>query len=74
MKTSVGLTNGIISQISSEVARLYRTQENVKRKMTTNSMMAELAISHFFTLPESVRDEALSATYRDAEVHTVEPA
>lgn len=73
MKTSVGLTNDTVSLISTEVARLYRTKNNVKRRMTTNSMMAELALKHFFTLPEDARDLALEETYRESEVHTVEP-
>lgn len=67
MKTSVGLTNETIANISSEVSRLYKTKGNVRRKLTTNSMICELALKHFFSLSEQDRDAALLPVYGDEE-------
>jgi hypothetical protein len=65
MKTSVGLTNETIGKISEEVSRLYKTKSKVRRKMTTNSQIAELALAHFFSLSEQDRDAALSLCYTE---------
>lgn len=62
-KTSVGLTNATVGRIADEVSRLYKSKPSIKRSLTTNSMMCELALEYFFNLPEESRDEAFAKVY-----------
>jgi len=72
VKTSVGLTNETVGRIADEVSRLYKTKPTVKRSLTTNSMMTELALDYFFKLPEASRDEAFEKVFTPTEGVAVE--
>lgn len=67
MKTSVGLTNGVAAKFAEEVSRLYRTKPQVKRSLTTNSQMAEMALEYFFNLSEQDRDVAFAKVFTPQE-------
>lgn len=71
-KTSVGLKNETVALIADEVSRLYKSKPSVRRSLTTNSMMAEMALEYFFKLPEGDRDAAFVQIFTAPEAATLE--
>ncbi len=59
-KTSVSISSELCAQFSDEVSRLHRSHAVVRRALTSNSCIAEMALRYFFALPAEVKDTALA--------------